>query len=201
VRFITFETLVTGVRAFECAFSVRTSSFVHGLMTRRAAKRAAFHQKASRARGKGEDVGLSADQPATIGLHQFAPPLGRCLALVVAGDARDHMGERKLGQLPRKVGLFAAPVAEYRSPAMRRPGLDPRLLGPIYVDFLRLIVFDFRGAPIVPLKPACSHAASIVSLGKAGKRFQTASTAFLLLVTDPSRSLKAAAISARERSS
>src|ERR1700722_15384148 len=36
VRFITFETLVTGVRAFECAFSVRTSSFVHGLMTRRA---------------------------------------------------------------------------------------------------------------------------------------------------------------------
>ena len=25
-----------GVRAFECAFSVRTSSFVHGLMTRRA---------------------------------------------------------------------------------------------------------------------------------------------------------------------
>jgi hypothetical protein len=28
--------LVTGVRAFECAFSVRTSSFVHGLMTRRA---------------------------------------------------------------------------------------------------------------------------------------------------------------------
>jgi hypothetical protein len=36
VRFITFETLVTGLRAFECAFSVRTSSFVHGLMTRRA---------------------------------------------------------------------------------------------------------------------------------------------------------------------
>jgi hypothetical protein len=36
VRFITFETLGTGVRAFECAFSVRTSSFVHGLMTRRA---------------------------------------------------------------------------------------------------------------------------------------------------------------------
>jgi len=35
VRFITFDTLVTGVRAFECAFSVRTSSFVHGLMTRR----------------------------------------------------------------------------------------------------------------------------------------------------------------------
>src|ERR1700733_16045016 len=31
VRFITFETLVTGVRAFECAFSV-----VRGLMTRRA---------------------------------------------------------------------------------------------------------------------------------------------------------------------
>jgi hypothetical protein len=36
VRFITFETLMTGVQAFECAFSVRTSSFVHGLMTRRA---------------------------------------------------------------------------------------------------------------------------------------------------------------------
>ena len=36
MRFITFETLVTGVRAFEWAFSVRTSSFVHGLMTRRA---------------------------------------------------------------------------------------------------------------------------------------------------------------------
>ena len=36
MRFITFETLVTGVRAFECAFSVLTSSFVHGLMTRRA---------------------------------------------------------------------------------------------------------------------------------------------------------------------
>src|ERR1700729_2389142 len=36
VRFITFETLGTGVRAFECAFSMRTSSFVHGLMTRRA---------------------------------------------------------------------------------------------------------------------------------------------------------------------
>jgi hypothetical protein len=35
VRFITFDTLVTGVRAFECAFSVRTSSFVHGLTTRR----------------------------------------------------------------------------------------------------------------------------------------------------------------------
>jgi hypothetical protein len=35
VRFITFETLVTGVRAFECAFSVRTSSFVHGLIARR----------------------------------------------------------------------------------------------------------------------------------------------------------------------
>jgi nucleoside permease NupC len=35
VRFTTFETLVTGVRAFECAFSARTSSFVHGLMTRR----------------------------------------------------------------------------------------------------------------------------------------------------------------------
>ena len=36
MRFITFETLGTGVRAFECAFSMRTSSFVHGLMTRRA---------------------------------------------------------------------------------------------------------------------------------------------------------------------
>jgi hypothetical protein len=36
VRFITFETLGTGVRAFECALSMRTSSFVHGLMTRRA---------------------------------------------------------------------------------------------------------------------------------------------------------------------
>jgi hypothetical protein len=36
VRCITFETLVTGVRAFECAFSVRTSSFVHGLTARRA---------------------------------------------------------------------------------------------------------------------------------------------------------------------
>ena len=35
MRFITFETLVTGVRAFECAFSVRTSSPVDGLMTRR----------------------------------------------------------------------------------------------------------------------------------------------------------------------
>ena len=36
MRFMTFETLGTGVRAFECAFSMRTSSFVHGLMTRRA---------------------------------------------------------------------------------------------------------------------------------------------------------------------
>ena len=36
MRFITFETLVTGVRALECTFSVRTSSFVHGLTTRRA---------------------------------------------------------------------------------------------------------------------------------------------------------------------
>jgi hypothetical protein len=35
VRFITFDTFVTGVRAFEWAFNVRTSSFVHGLMTRR----------------------------------------------------------------------------------------------------------------------------------------------------------------------
>jgi hypothetical protein len=33
---MTFDTFVTGVRAFECAFRVRTSSFVHGLMTRRA---------------------------------------------------------------------------------------------------------------------------------------------------------------------
>ena len=30
------QTLGTGVRAFECALSMRTSSFVHGLMTRRA---------------------------------------------------------------------------------------------------------------------------------------------------------------------
>src|SRR3984885_10174426 len=36
VRFITFETLGTGVPDFECALSIRTSSFVHGLMTRRA---------------------------------------------------------------------------------------------------------------------------------------------------------------------
>ena len=36
MRFITFDTLVTGVRAFECAFSMRTSSLVHGLTTRRA---------------------------------------------------------------------------------------------------------------------------------------------------------------------
>ena len=36
VRFSAFETLGTGVRAFECALSMRTSSFVHGLMTRRA---------------------------------------------------------------------------------------------------------------------------------------------------------------------
>ena len=36
MRSITFETLGTGVRAFECAFSMRTSSFVHGLMARRA---------------------------------------------------------------------------------------------------------------------------------------------------------------------
>jgi len=34
VRFITFETLGTGVRAFECAFSMRTSS--HGLGGKRA---------------------------------------------------------------------------------------------------------------------------------------------------------------------
>jgi hypothetical protein len=33
---MTFDTLVTGVRAFECAFNVRRSSFVHGLITRRA---------------------------------------------------------------------------------------------------------------------------------------------------------------------
>jgi hypothetical protein len=30
------SSVATGLRAFECAFSVRTSSFVHGLMTRRA---------------------------------------------------------------------------------------------------------------------------------------------------------------------
>jgi hypothetical protein len=36
VRFMAFDTLVTGVRAFECAFNVRTSSFVHGMITRRA---------------------------------------------------------------------------------------------------------------------------------------------------------------------
>jgi hypothetical protein len=36
VRFMALETLVTGVRAFECAFKVRTSSFVHGLIARRA---------------------------------------------------------------------------------------------------------------------------------------------------------------------
>lgn len=42
VRFITFDTLVTGVRAFECAFSVFTSSLVHGLSTRRADLAAVF---------------------------------------------------------------------------------------------------------------------------------------------------------------
>jgi hypothetical protein len=31
VRFIAFETLVTGVLAFECIFNSRRSSFVHGL--------------------------------------------------------------------------------------------------------------------------------------------------------------------------
>jgi hypothetical protein len=36
VRFISFEIFSTGVRALECAFRVRTSSFVQGLMTRRA---------------------------------------------------------------------------------------------------------------------------------------------------------------------
>src|SRR5258708_30652854 len=36
VRFITFDTLTTGVLALECALSARKSSFVHGLMTRRA---------------------------------------------------------------------------------------------------------------------------------------------------------------------
>lgn len=35
VRFISLEIFATGVRAFECAFRARTSSFVHGLMTRR----------------------------------------------------------------------------------------------------------------------------------------------------------------------
>jgi ammonia channel protein AmtB len=36
VRFISFDTLVTGVRAFEWALSVLTSSLVHGLIARRA---------------------------------------------------------------------------------------------------------------------------------------------------------------------
>jgi hypothetical protein len=36
VRFKARDTLVTGVRAFECAFNARTSSLVHGLITRRA---------------------------------------------------------------------------------------------------------------------------------------------------------------------
>jgi hypothetical protein len=36
VRFMTFDTWATGVRAFECALRVRKSSFVQGLMTRRA---------------------------------------------------------------------------------------------------------------------------------------------------------------------
>src|ERR1700727_1860017 len=35
VRFMTFDTLTTGVLALECALSVRKSSFVHGLTTRR----------------------------------------------------------------------------------------------------------------------------------------------------------------------
>src|ERR1700722_15750926 len=37
VRFMTFDTLTTGVRALEWALRVRKSSFVHGLMTRRVA--------------------------------------------------------------------------------------------------------------------------------------------------------------------
>lgn len=36
VRFISFEISAIGVRAFECAFNVRTSSYVHDLITRRA---------------------------------------------------------------------------------------------------------------------------------------------------------------------
>src|ERR1700679_3831644 len=35
VRFMTFDTLTTGVRALECALSSRKSSFVHGRTTRR----------------------------------------------------------------------------------------------------------------------------------------------------------------------
>jgi hypothetical protein len=35
-RFMTFDTLMTGVRHFECAFNMRTSSLVHGLIARRA---------------------------------------------------------------------------------------------------------------------------------------------------------------------
>jgi hypothetical protein len=42
VRFITFDTLTIGVLAFECALSVRKSSFVHGLMTGRATFLTAF---------------------------------------------------------------------------------------------------------------------------------------------------------------
>jgi hypothetical protein len=37
VRFMALETLVTGVRAFECAFSARTSSLDQGRITGRAA--------------------------------------------------------------------------------------------------------------------------------------------------------------------
>lgn len=37
VRFISFEIFATGVCAFECAFNVRISSFVHDLITRRVA--------------------------------------------------------------------------------------------------------------------------------------------------------------------
>jgi hypothetical protein len=36
VRFISFEIFATGVLAFECALSVRTSSLVHGITSRRA---------------------------------------------------------------------------------------------------------------------------------------------------------------------
>ena len=53
-------------------------------------------QRPSRAGGKGDDVGLSADEPACIAFHQLDAPSGSCLALVVAGDARDHVGELKL---------------------------------------------------------------------------------------------------------
>ena len=36
MRFISFDIFATGVRALECAFNARTSSFVQGLTTRRA---------------------------------------------------------------------------------------------------------------------------------------------------------------------